>query len=594
MQPLAVAPKAAHAVTSDMSWGKSSASAGPFQGAIANTSITSTSDIPSPQYDFRRIPISPATPGEIRAKLTIDAPGDHYEQEADRVANQVMRMPAPQLQRECACGGSCSECRKGKQGHQHPRLQRKSAGGSSLGPTEAPPLVHQVLRSPGQPLDAATRTFMEPRFGHDFGRIQVHADSQAAMSARMIGAAAYTVENHIVFDTGRYNPATGEGGKLLAHELTHSVQQGERGAPPAVARFSDTGHHVVEEAALPGAGFSESQTKAIEKGNIRRDYSQVGWIGNTALLCQPRDFGGYKPEEHFDNYMWDAVTSGWRTRGAGKQGGGTTPIDYIGSQLAELANQGVNDQGLEHLGNAFHTVEDFFAHSNFVELMQGDTSRGATLITGNPVGPSQSVDRIFEAISSPDSREWYRMRAEEKIAAAEPGTHTAMAHDEPTTRNYPIARRLAALVIQDLGAEVLAVMAVPEPERARLMKERVLAKVVRYLRPPDQKDQWWESLTAADAHRIDRRLDEAARKTPVTVNQCALSPLKNLEASKDSPMALPIGIAIPTTILGNQAWFQVGAGVTRPFPFEPLPGDSRGDGRGAEPIVAAQITGTFP
>ncbi len=179
------------------------------------------------------------------------------------------------------------------------------------------------------------------------------------------------------------------------------------------------------------------------------------------------------------------------------------------------------------------------------------------------------------------------------IKAAAPGTHTAMAHDDPTTKNYTLARRLAALVIHDLGTDVLAVMNAPEPARSQLMKERVVAKVVRYLRPPDPKDKWWETLIAADKGQIDKRLDEAARLTPITVNQCALSPLKNLEASKDSPLALPIGVAIPTAILGNQAWFQIGAGVVRPFPFEPLPGGSTGDEHGAALVAGAQITGRF-
>src|SRR5260370_5181359 len=154
--------------------------------------------------------------------------------------------------------------------------------------------------------------------------------------------------------------------------------------------------------------------------------------------------------------MWDAVTGGWRTRGgsAWREQGidvGKTPIDFISSQMEKLANRGVTDAGLEYLGTAFHTTEDFFAHSNFVELMQGDTSHGATLITGNPVGPSQSVSRIFEAITPPGVRERYRQQSEEAISVAAPGTHTAMAHDDPTTTNYTLARRLAALVIQRVG-----------------------------------------------------------------------------------------------------------------------------------------------
>ncbi len=479
------------------------------------------------------------------------------------------------------------------------------------------------------------RAAMESRFGHDFGGVRVHADAGAAQSARAVDALAYTVGNHMVFGADRYAPRTPQGHALLVHELTHVVQQGSAGSipstlpisspnsaseteadrtvslfssglssgsirkssPAAVARFTDTGHHIVEEAGLGGAGFTEQQIKSIERGNVQRDYSQVGTVGNAALLCKPKNFGGYKPEEHFDNYIWDAVKGGWRTRGAspfGEKGVdiGKTPIDYIGSQLEELANRGATDAGLEHLGNAFHTVEDFFAHSNFVELMQGDTSQGSTLMTGNPVGPSQSVSRIFEGITPPGIREKYTAESEKAISEAAPGTHTKMAHDDPTTKNYLVARRLAALVIQDLGIEVLAVMSAPEPQRARLMRERVLSKAVRYLRPPDPNDKWWETLVSADAGRIDQRLDEAARRTPITVNQCALSPLKNIEASQDSPMAIPFGVAVPTTIGGNTVWFQLGAGVTRQMPFEPTPGGPPRDDR-STPFLGAQITGRF-
>jgi hypothetical protein len=119
-----------------------------------------------------------------------------------------------------------------------------------------------------------------------------------------------------------------------------------------------------------------------------------------------------------------------------------------------------------------------------------------------------------------------------------------------------------------------------------------VSKVVRYLRPPDPQDKWWETLVTADAGQIDRRLDEAARRTPITVNQCALSPLKNIEASQDSPMALPIGVALPTVIRGNTVWFQAGGGVTRQMPFEPVPGVER-DARGEGLVIGAQITGRF-
>jgi hypothetical protein len=85
--------------------------------------------------------------------------------------------------------------------------------------------VRQVLRSPGQTLGAATRAFMEPRFGHDFSRVRVHIDSQAAASAQDVGALAYTAGRDIVFAQGQFAPHTLFGRRLLAHELAHTVQQ---------------------------------------------------------------------------------------------------------------------------------------------------------------------------------------------------------------------------------------------------------------------------------------------------------------------------------------------------------------------------------
>jgi len=102
-------------------------------------------------------------------------------------------------------------------------LQRRTTDASLI--DTVPPIVHEVLRSPGQPLDAQTRTFMEPRFGHDFSHVRVHSDAKAADSARAVNALAYTVGQDVVFGDRQYAPETYEGKRLLAHELTHVVQQ---------------------------------------------------------------------------------------------------------------------------------------------------------------------------------------------------------------------------------------------------------------------------------------------------------------------------------------------------------------------------------
>jgi hypothetical protein len=94
-----------------------------------------------------------------------------------------------------------------------------------------PPAVSNALRSPGQPLDLPTRAYMEPRFGQDFASVRVHADDEAARSARAIGARAYSVGHHVVFGRGRFAPATSAGRRLLAHELAHVVQQDQVTVP---------------------------------------------------------------------------------------------------------------------------------------------------------------------------------------------------------------------------------------------------------------------------------------------------------------------------------------------------------------------------
>lgn len=195
------------------------------------------------------------------------------------------------LQRKCACGnhtvagGECAECNKKNQTLQRASLSPRGRGTEGEG--EVPPIVHEVLRSPGRPLDPATRAFMEPRFGHDFSTVQtqarpasvparlavgqphdqfeheadtvagqithmpapqsdgrydfsavrIHTNAQAAEAARLLNAHAFTVGHHIVVDAAQYAPHTPAGRELLAHELTHVVQQtGHQAQPVLVAQ----------------------------------------------------------------------------------------------------------------------------------------------------------------------------------------------------------------------------------------------------------------------------------------------------------------------------------------------------------------------
>jgi Domain of unknown function (DUF4157) len=108
-------------------------------------------------------------------------------------------------------------------------------GGAGRARGTAPTNVHRVLGSTGRPFDERTRRFFEQRFGHDFGDVRIHDDGEANSSAREIHALAYTVGSHLVFDRGVYAPHNSYGRGVIAHELTHVVQQ--RHGPGSLSRF---------------------------------------------------------------------------------------------------------------------------------------------------------------------------------------------------------------------------------------------------------------------------------------------------------------------------------------------------------------------
>jgi hypothetical protein len=207
-------------------------------------------------------------------------------------------VPAGLLQRQCACGGSpgadgeCTACRK-------KRLQRQSAGQAE--PVGVSSLVHEVLRAPGQPLDPATRAFMEPRFGHDFGAVRVHADARAAQSARSVNALAYTVGRNVVFGSGQYAPHTREGRSLMAHELTHVVQQGvhtyapganlviDAADSPAERAAYGTAHDLSQDGVRSAAPFTVSTTSLPTSAMLHR---AVRFSSKTPLSIDQWDGGG--------------------------------------------------------------------------------------------------------------------------------------------------------------------------------------------------------------------------------------------------------------------------------------------------------------
>jgi hypothetical protein len=160
-------------------------------------------------HDFTRIPVHAPAPITIQRKLTVNTPGDIYEQEAERITDQVMAKPAHH-----AVSGAPPHVQ---------RLAQQPTGGEDA----APASVYQALATPGRPLEPALRQDMEQRFGHGFSKVRVHTGSAAEQSAQDVNAHAFTLGDDIVFGVGRFEPTSHEGRRLIAHELTHTVQQGQ-------------------------------------------------------------------------------------------------------------------------------------------------------------------------------------------------------------------------------------------------------------------------------------------------------------------------------------------------------------------------------
>lgn len=177
-----------------------------------------------------------ASPQLVQPKLVVGAVNDPLEDEADRVADQVTTMPeaAVAISTSAAEEGRvqrlCAECEE--------EVKRKSEGGAGSVGGPAAPASEKTIRSltGGSPLSASERAYFEPRFGRDFSAVRVHHDATAGVAARSIGARAFTLGSDIAFAPGEYTAGTGEGRRLLAHELTHVMQQADARAPQVMRK----------------------------------------------------------------------------------------------------------------------------------------------------------------------------------------------------------------------------------------------------------------------------------------------------------------------------------------------------------------------
>jgi len=181
----------------------------------------------------------------VQTKLKIGDPDDAYEREADRIADQVMAMPTPVTPNKTPI-----------------KVQRFS-GHASGEAAEAPPSVERVLNSPGKPLPPDLAEDMGKRFGHDFSGVRIHTDSAATQSARDVTAHAYTGGHSIIFAEGQYAPGTIYGKRLLAHELSHVVQQRSISKPSSLLIQRQT------------ITFQQGETTTGDPLQARRTYARI-------------------------------------------------------------------------------------------------------------------------------------------------------------------------------------------------------------------------------------------------------------------------------------------------------------------------------
>jgi hypothetical protein len=178
----------------------------------------------------------------IQTKFTIGEPGDAYEQEADQVSERIMNMPEPQVQRQPQDDEEEEAIQpkpigeritpmvqkqpEDEREEEEEALQTKSTSifSSEVNP-ELETSISSLMASGGQVFPKASRDFFEPRFGYDFSGVRIHIDSQADMLNRELNSLAFTTGNDIFFGQGQYNPDSSSGRRLLAHELTHTIQQ---------------------------------------------------------------------------------------------------------------------------------------------------------------------------------------------------------------------------------------------------------------------------------------------------------------------------------------------------------------------------------
>ncbi len=250
---------------------------------------------------------------QIQTKLKIGAPNDKYEQEAERVADRVMRMPESNTESTTWASRSNPSIT--------PLAQRQAEKRESLdAPSDMSSRI-TALQGRGKPLPASIRNFFEPRFGHNFSDVRVHTDGQASELATRLHAKAFTLGSNVVFGSEQYSPETATGKRLLAHELTHTIQQGkliDRGfssfsGSPRSKQERETDNSASGEAYVIQSSVSMSAPLLLQRvcGPTAISALASGCIGRGGDIT---DFGGSSENIYFFTVNCDDFQSGEEAR----------------------------------------------------------------------------------------------------------------------------------------------------------------------------------------------------------------------------------------------------------------------------------------
>jgi len=342
--------------------------------------------------------------GVMQTKLTVSQPGDRFEQEADRVAETVMRMPdlaskptqgatePPLVQRACA---KCED-----------ELQRKPAPGTEQ--TE-PEFNHPG--SGGHVLPDSERRFFEPRFGQDLSQVRIHTNAQAAEAARSVNAFAYTLGPDVVFAEGQYRPGTDSGRRLLAHELAHTIQQGSA-TEPVIQRTIGDGHDLTAprfagDAVLEAVYDNERLLRSGDTGpavrKLQRALLDVGFelprFGVDGIFG-PETKAAMEAFQHASGLTGTNIdgivgptTMGWLDQrfSAGPTPAGTSPDATTGCPVIKTVNvdlvslDGSTRNPVQELDRASTIFNQCCVHFNFVGGGSEDATRTQALLGGDNI-----------------------------------------------------------------------------------------------------------------------------------------------------------------------------------------------------------------